>query len=101
MIHTGKQIETRVRVKLPRVERRGNIRIPLGIPVKVIVGTIAYDGFCTDISDGGLSFHTTAELDISKTVEVEFLQEGCRLRGKVSLLYRMGVRYGGYFSDLE
>jgi len=58
----------------------------------------ADDAVCTDLSEGGVSFDTTAELNVGDIVILEFQLKGeAAYRCHARLTYRMGRRYGAYF----
>jgi hypothetical protein len=77
-------------------------RVPIRIPVRVITHGLAGDrsdaGICTDINeDGGVELELEAVLDMTNSVDLEFMQNHqiifhCEAR----LQYRCGQRYGAY-----
>jgi hypothetical protein len=90
----------------PTFDRRTRERIALNISLRVVsfgpVVEQTAEAVCTDLSEGGLAFETTAELPVGDIVGLEF-----RVRGELAyrcharLTYRMGRRYGGYFLTAE
>lgn len=88
------------------MNRRHQRRISIHIPLRIYCPGDARDryhvGTCTSLSDSGLAFDTDAVLDMTEPLEIEFHQPGHpAFRREVSLLYRMGTRYGAYFADLH
>lgn len=86
----------------PTFDRRRRERVPLKIPVRIVsYGMLvdkASEGTCTDLSEGGVSFESSAELNVGDVVIVEFHQKGEAVsRCHARLAYRVGGRYGAYF----
>jgi PilZ domain len=86
---------------LPQVRRRQN-RIRLQVPVRIVyqglLSEASRDAICTDISDAGLGFETSAGLYVGEIVEVEFRdQMATPFRFRVRVLYKMANHYGAYF----
>ena len=75
-------------------------RVPIRIPVRVIshssTGDRFDDGICTDINeDGGVELELEAVLDMTNSVELEFVQKHqIILHREARLLYRCRRRYG-------
>jgi len=83
-------------------DRRDRERIAVKIPLRVLsYGPLTEksdDAVCTDLSEGGVAFDTTATLYVGEIVILEFrLQGEPAYRCHARLTYRMGQRYGGYF----
>ena len=90
--------------KLQADERREE-RIELSVPVQIVShGTTKQNcaqGVCVDISLAGVAFLTEADLHLTDVVELIFEPKGQpTFRQCVRLLYRLGPRYGGYFSHI-
>ena len=86
----------------PGFDRRYRERVALSIPLRVLsYGPLAEksnDATCIDLSEGGVSFETAAELPVGDIVILEFQIKGePAYRCHVRLTYRMARRYGGYF----
>jgi hypothetical protein len=86
----------------PAFDRRDQERIALKIPVRVLNQGLLFersaDAVCTDLSEGGIAFETSAQLNVGEVVAVEFQSKSEAVyRCQVRLTYRMGPRYGGYF----
>ena len=84
------------------IERRKHRRISICIPVRITSAEGMRknfdEGICSNISEDGATFETTADLNLSEVVDLEFLQKGDPvLRRKARLLYRFGQKYGAYF----
>ena len=92
--------------KLQGSERRQE-RTALSVPVQIIsYGTTkqncAARGVCVDISLAGVAFLTEADLHLTDIVELIFEPKSQpAFRQCVRLLYRVGARYGGYFSHIR
>ena len=91
--------------KLHANERRHE-RTALSVPVQIIShGTTKQNcaqGVCVDISLAGVAFLTEADLHLTDIVELIFKPERQpAFRQYVRLLYRLGPRYGGYFSHMD
>jgi len=77
-------------------------RVPIRIPVRVIghssTGDRSYEGICTDINErGAVELELEAILDMTNSVELEFLQNHHTVfHRKARLLYRCRRRYGAY-----
>ncbi len=77
-------------------------RMPIRIPVRVIshglAGDRSDDGICTDINeDGGVELELDAVLDLTNSVELEFVQKHqVILHREARLLYRCRRSYGVY-----
>lgn len=90
----------------PTFDRRMRERIALKIPLRVLsFGPMVektVEAMCTDLSEGGLAFETSAELSVGDVVGLEFRLHGeLAYRCHARLTYRMGSRYGGYFLSAE
>jgi hypothetical protein len=90
--------------KLQANERRHE-RTALSVPVQIIShGTAKQscaEGVCVDISLAGVAFMTEADLHLTDIVELIFEPTNQpAFRQYVRLLYRVGSRYGGYFSHM-
>jgi hypothetical protein len=86
---------------LPGARRREN-RIRVNIPARIIyqglLHVVSADAVCTDISEAGISFQTSAGLYVGEVVEVEFRNQiAAPFRFQVRLLYKIWNRYGAYF----
>jgi PilZ domain len=86
----------------PSYDRRFRERVALKIPLRVLsYGPLAEkssEAICIDLSEGGVSFESTAELPVGDIVILEFQLRGePAYRCHVRLTYRMARRYGGYF----
>ena len=86
----------------PDFDRRRRERIALKIPMRILICGLlmekAYDAICTDLSEGGAAFDTSAELNVGDVVILEFKSKGetaYRCLGR--LTYRMARRYGASF----
>jgi hypothetical protein len=77
-------------------------RVQIRIPVRVISHGLAGDrsdaGICTDINeDGGVELELEAVLDMTGSVELEFIQNHKIIfHREARFLYRCGQRYGAY-----
>jgi hypothetical protein len=85
-----------------RLDRRQRDRIALHVQVRVIsYGLLAEsseEAVCTDLSEGGVSLETPAELNVGDIVVLEFRMRGeDAYRCQARLTYRMGRRYGANF----
>ena len=81
----------------PSFDRRRRDRIELAIPLRILscglIGEKADSGTCTDLSEGGVSFECTAELNVGEVVILEFRQKGeASYRCHARLAYRLGRR---------
>ena len=90
----------------PSFDRRFRERIALRIPLRVLSYGVLMekcdDAVCTDLSEGGVSFDTSAQLNVGEIVVLEFHLKGeAPYRCHARLTYRMGRRYGGYFLGAE
>jgi PilZ domain len=90
----------------PSFDRRNRERIALHIPLRVLsYGLLAEkcdDAICTDLSESGMAFDSTAQLTVGEIVILEFQLKGeAPYRCHARLTYRMGRRYGGYFLGAE
>jgi PilZ domain len=90
--------------KLQANERRQE-RTALSVPVQIIsYGANKLNGaqgVCVDISEAGVAFVTEADLHLTDIVELVFSPKSQpAFRQYVRLLYRVGPRYGGYFSRM-
>ena len=89
--------------ELPAVfDRRSRERIALKIPLRVLsYGPLmekSADAVCTDLSEGGVAFDTSSELNVGDIVVLEFPMKGEEpYRCHARLTYRMAKRYGAYF----
>ena len=55
---------------------------------------------CLDVSEIGVAFETAADLNVGDTVELEFSQnDQPPYVQQARLAYRLGLRYGAYFSE--
>ena len=86
----------------PSYDRRRRDRVGLAIPLRIMsYGLLAQridSGVCTDLSEGGVSFDSEAELNVGDMIVLEFSQRGeAAYRCRARLAYRMGRRYGAYF----
>lgn len=86
-----------------QADERRQERTAVSVPVHIIsYGTSnqkCAQGVCIDISAGGVAFITEADLHLTNLVELIFEPKGQpAFRQYVRLLYRVGSRYGGYFS---
>ena len=86
----------------PAFDRRRRDRIALKIPVRILSYGLLMEksdaAVCTDLSEGGVSFETPAELNVGDIVILEFQLKGeAAYRCHARLTYRMGRRYGAYF----
>ena len=86
---------------LPDGRRREN-RIRVNIPARIIyqglLHEVSADAVCTDITEAGIGFQTSAGLYVGEVVEVEFRDQiAAPFRFQVRLLYKMWNRYGAYF----
>ena len=88
---------------LPSERRRKDriqVRIPLRITYQGLRDEISEDGICTDISEAGIAFETPADLYVGEFVDLEFRRQDAGLvRFSVRLLYKIGNRYGAYFTS--
>jgi hypothetical protein len=77
-------------------------RVPIRIPVRIISHGSAGDrsdaGICTEINeDGGVELEPEAVLDMTNSVELEFMQNHQIIfHREARLLYRCGQNYGAY-----
>src|SRR5215467_10376537 len=100
---TSDAIESDLRPSLRRrLDRRQRERVALHVPVRVIsYGLLAEsseDAVCTDLSEGGVSLETPAQLNVGDIVVLEFRMRGeAAYRCQARLTYRMGRRYGANF----
>jgi len=90
----------------PVFDRRERERVALRIPIRILsYGLLmekANPGTCIDLSEGGVSLETDAELNVGDLVTLEFQQKGeAAYRCHARLSYRMGRRYGAYFLMAE
>jgi len=86
----------------PAFDRRDRERVAVKIPLRVLsYGPLmekSDDAVCTDLSEGGVSLETEAQLNVGEIVILEFRLKGeAAYRCHARLTYRMGRRYGGYF----
>ena len=86
----------------PAFDRRRRDRIALKIPVRILSYGLLMEksdaAVCTDLSEGGVSFETPAELNVGDIVILEFQLKGeAAYRCHARLTHRMGRRYGAYF----
>jgi hypothetical protein len=86
----------------PTFDRRDRERVAVKIPLRVMsYGPLmerSDDAVCTDLSEGGVSLETEAQLNVGEIVILEFRLKGDpAYRCHARLTYRMGRRYGGYF----
>lgn len=86
----------------PTFDRRRRERIALNTPLRILSYGMLVDksseGTCTDLSEGGVSFDSNAELNVGDVVILEFHQKGeAAYRCHARLAYRLGSRYGAYF----
>ena len=90
----------------PSFDRRRRERIALAIPLRILSSGFLTEkcdaGTCTDLSEGGVSFTCSAELNVGEIVILEFQQKGeAAYRCHARLSYRLGHRYGAYFLTAE
>jgi PilZ domain len=88
-----------------QADERRQERTALSVPVQILShGTTKQScaqGVCIDISLAGVAFLTEADLHLTDIVELIFEPKGQpAFRQYVRLLYRVGPRYGGYFSHI-
>jgi len=79
-------------------------RIPFPAAVKIVTAGEdgLRDGWCIDISEGGVAFVAEEGLHIMDVLELSFEVAGEQaFRQYARLLYRSGERYGASFIDLE
>jgi hypothetical protein len=86
----------------PAFDRRRRERITLNIPLRILTYGVLVDkateAICTDLSEGGVAFDCSSELNVGDIVILEFHQKGeAAYRCHARLAYRMGHRYGAYF----
>jgi hypothetical protein len=86
----------------PTFDRRRRERVTLNIPLRILTYGVLFDkateAVCTDLSEGGIAFDCTSELNVGGIVILEFRQNGeSAYRCHARLAYRMGHRYGAYF----
>ncbi len=86
----------------PVLDRRQRERIELQIPLRILsYGMLmekSDEGVCTDLSEGGVAFDTSGELNVGDIVTLEFRQKGeLAYRCHARLTYRLGRRYGAHF----
>jgi hypothetical protein len=86
----------------PSIDRRQRERIALHIPVRILSYGLLMDkadeGICTDLSEGGVAFDTSAVLNVGDVITLEFRQKGeSSYRCHARLSYRAGRKYGAYF----
>ena len=86
----------------PSFDRRERDRIAIKIPLRVLsYGPLlekSDEAVCVDLSEGGVAFDTTGQLNVGEIVVLEFQMKGePAYRCHARLTYRMGERYGGYF----
>ncbi len=89
----------------PAFDRRNRERIEIKLPLRVLsYGLLtdkSVDATCTDLSEGGVSFETAAELTVGDVVILEFRPSDLAYRCHARLTYRMGRRYGANFLGAE
>jgi hypothetical protein len=86
----------------PAIDRRRAERIALRIPLRILsYGLLmekSHEAICTDLSEGGVAFNTTAVLNVGDVVTLEFRQKGeVAYRCHARLSYRAGSKYVAYF----
>ena len=105
-----KNLNTQRRTVIPELpptfDRRLRERIALKIPLRVLsYGLLmekSHEAICTDLSEGGVAFDTTAELNVGDIVILEFRRKGeLAYRCHARLTYRMLQRYGAHFLGAE
>jgi Protein of unknown function (DUF3037)/PilZ domain len=63
-------------------------------------GKRSVSAVCLDVSESGVAFETEADLTVGDTVELEFSQNDQPPSvQQARLAYRLGLRYGAYFSE--
>ncbi len=72
--------------------------MPVRITYHGLPNKVSEDGTCTDISEAGIAFETHADLYVGEIVELEFRHQDV-FRFSVRLLYKIGNRYGAYFTS--
>lgn len=95
--------------KSRRGERAGgrrHERTAFPFPVRIVsnaaLGETCVEGTCIDICESGAAFMTEADLSLTDVVELVFELNGRpAFRRYARLLYRIGPRYGAYFTDLD
>ena len=86
----------------PAFDRRRRERVALSIPVRILSSGFLADkadvGTCTDLSEGGVSFECSGELNVGDMIVLEFKQKSePSYRCHARLAYRLGRKYGAYF----
>lgn len=90
------------RMHLPIAQdRRKQDRVLTTLPMRIlgIEGKpVYYPGVCTNLSRGGVGFETSAQLEVGKVIEFEFVHATDEaVRYWVRILFRNEQRYGGYY----
>ncbi len=98
MIQTTIQETDEMRTKSGQKENRARVRVSTYLPIRIMTENGKVEGICTDISEDGLAFETDGELDLSSPIHVDFTKDGQIFSQVIRLTYRIGKRYGGYFS---
>ncbi len=84
------------------LDRRRRERIALRIPLRILsYGPLmekADEAICTDLSEGGVAFDCSAELNVGDVIILEFRRHGeTAFRCHARLSYRIARRYGANF----
>lgn len=103
--HSNLSSVVRTRWKI-RAEGRRHERVELIMPVLVITHGVTGDqydeGISIDMSESGVAFETEANLTLGNLIDLVFeVNEGTSYRRYARLLYRIGPRYGAYFTKLD
>ena len=89
----------------PQAKGRKQERPKLSIPLRIVShGALEQQrarGVCVDLSEAGVGFLTDADLNLTDIVELIPESRQTTFHKYVRLVYRIGRRYGGYFSHLE
>ncbi|MFQ5586634.1 MAG: response regulator [Thermodesulfobacteriota bacterium] len=85
------------RLLFPDMEARGEPRVPISIPVDLIVEGIAVKGTLLNLSASGLFLHTMQELQIDTTIQLTFTIPGCDTMMKLNGV----VKWYNDFSEEE
>ena len=72
-------------------------RLPIRI-VSIEGNPVFYAGICTNLGRGGVGFDTSAQIEVGKVIEFEFVQVVDQaVRYSLRILFRDEGRYGGYY----
>lgn len=89
-------------IRLPIApDRRTQDRVNTSLPIRILLvdgNPVCYFAVCRNLGRGGIGFETTAQIEVGKVVEFEFVQVVDEaVRYCVRILFRDNNRYGGYY----